>query len=171
MKKNNISIKNALSVSPYTWEDSPVANPLRFDTNTLPFPPPGINIFLAEMKNMCPINEYGNPTYKELKQLLSEYEQISTDMITITNSGDEAIDILAKAFLNPGDYFVTTPPTYEMFMIQCIINNGRLREVPLNKSFKVNAKKLIWESKRERTKILFLVNPNNPTGSTIPNQQ
>jgi histidinol-phosphate aminotransferase len=168
MKTKTYLSKNAQTVSPYIWEETPVENPLKFDTNTLPFPPPSVNIFLTEMKYSCPINEYGDPTYERLKRLLSEYENIQTDMITITNSGDEAIDILAKSFLNPGDYFVITPPTYEMYTIQCTINNGRLREVPLGKSFKVNANTLIRESKQPQTKIIFLVNPNNPTGSIIP---
>lgn len=167
MKIKTVLSKKALTVSPYVWEESPVENSLKFDANTLPFPPPSVNIFLSGMKNNCPINEYADPSYKRLKRLLSDYENISADSLTITNSGDEAIDILAKTFINPGDYFVTTPPTYEMFTIQCIINNGKSLEVPLGKSFEINTKELIRKSKQSRTKIIFLVNPNNPTGSII----
>lgn len=158
----------AQKIIPYEWETSVVTNSLRFDTNTLPFPPPSVGRFISDMKTSCPINEYSDPTYRGLKQLLSKYENVSSDMITITNSGDEAIDILAKTFLNPGDYFVTTPPTYEMFAIQCEINRGKNREIPLSKkSFQINEKAIIRLANLPKTKLIFLVNPNNPTGSTI----
>ena len=168
MKTKTFLSKMSRKVVPYQWESPAVANSLRFDSNTLPFPPPGVSRFLSDMKRTCPINEYSNPTYKRLKKLLSTYENVPERSITITNSGDEAIDIIAKAFLNPGDYFVTTPPTYEMFAIQCLINNGRNMEIPLGESFEVDETELIRASNNPRTKIIILVNPNNPTGSAIP---
>lgn len=159
----------AKNTVPYQWEEIPNGNVLRFDSNTLPCSPRSLPIFLKEMESDCPINEYSDPSYKRLKKLVAEYEGVSKDMISITNSGDEAIDVLSKTFLNPGDYFVTTPPTYEMFAIQCGINKGNNLEVPLKgNSFEINAKKIIQKSKARRTKLIFLVNPNNPTASIIP---
>lgn len=143
---------------------------MRFDANTLPSPPPSVGKFAREITSNYPINEYTDPGYASLIREIALYEQVSTEMITITNSGDEAIDILAKAFLNPGDVFITTPPTYEMYEIQCAVNNGVIREVPLSLSFEVNEKEVLRQSKDPKTKILFLVNPNNPTGSIIPEQ-
>lgn len=170
--KNNIQkylSKVANSISPYQWEDIPVGNILRFDTNTLPFPPESLSVFLKQMESDCPINEYADPGYKKLKELIAGYEGVSEEMVTVTNSGDEAIDILAKTFLDPGDYFITTPPTYEMFEIQCGLNNGRNIEVPLSKNnFTIDGEKIIQESKKKKVKIIFLVNPNNPTASVIP---
>lgn len=151
---------------PYQWEDIPVGKTLRFDANTLPYPPGRLSTFFEKMSNNCPINEYSDPSYRKLKKMISDYENVSQDMITVTNSGDEAIDILAKTFLNPGDYFITTPPTYEMFEIQCGINKGRSLPIPLViENFEVNADQVIKKSKNPRVKITFLVNPNNPTAS------
>jgi len=89
-------------------------------------------------------------------------------MISITNSGDEAIDVLGKAFLNPGDKFVTTPPTYEMYGLQCIINKGINIEVPLVQSdYSLDTDKVITTENNLKPKIIFLCNPNNPTGTII----
>lgn len=160
----------AQRIKPYQWEFGD-GNELRFNSNTLPFPPKSLKLFLKDMLKACPINEYADPNYTKLKQLLSVYEKVETNMITITNSGDEAIDIIGKTFLNPGDKFITTPPSYEMFSIQCDINRGSEIEVPLEKeSFKVNSTKVIQAAKEESAKIIFLCNPNNPTGSVIPNE-
>lgn len=165
--KNNLS-KIAVNTSPYQWEEGIMENSLRFDTNTLPFSPKSLQIFLDNMRKNCPINEYADPFYKKLKKLIASYEGVKDDMITVTNSGDEAIDVLAKTFLNPSDYFITTPPTYEMFAIQCEINKGRNLQVPLiGDNFIVNADRIIRESKNPKVKIIFLVNPNNPTASII----
>lgn len=165
-----LSVK-AQNVSPYTWEESSMEKTFNFSTNTLPSPPPGVGKFLAQMKNNCPINEYEDPDNTNLIKLIAQYENVPPEMITLTNSGDEAIDILAKAFINPGDVFITTPPTYEMYEIQCKINNGILLEVPLTRVFEVNEKEILRQSNNPKTKILFLVNPNNPTGSVIPELQ
>lgn len=160
----------ANQASPYIWEEPSREGSLRFDANTLPSPPPSLGRFVQDIRDGCPINEYADPGYTSLIQKIAAYEQVDPEMITITNSGDEAIDILAKAFLNPSDIFVTTPPTYEMYEIQCAINRGELCEIPLTQSFEVNEKELLRQSKDPKTKIIFLVNPNNPTGSIIPEQ-
>lgn len=153
---------------PYTWEKVPVGKIYRFDMNTLPCTPNSIEAFFADMKNYCPINEYTDPTNRSLLRLIAQYENVDQSMITLTNSGDEGIDILAKAFLNPGETVITTPPTYEMFSIQCTINRGIVQEIPLNvKTFEVDANTIISTSKNKRVKLVFLVNPNNPTGTII----
>lgn len=171
MKKNITKYlsKTAQNINPYQWEEGVMQKSLRFDTNTLPSPPPSLKFFLKKMADNCSINEYTDPSYAKLKRLIADYESVEQDMITVTNSGDEAIDILAKTFLNPGDYFVVTPPTYGMFTIQCEINNGKSLEIPLvGKMFKLDAEKIIQASRDPKVKIIFLVNPNNPTATVIP---
>lgn len=164
--------KIANNINPYQWEEIPSGKVLRFDTNTLPYPPPSIERFINNLKNYCPINEYTDPSYRRLKELLSKYEGVKNEMISVTNSGDEAIDILAKTFLDPGDCFVATPPTYEMFSIQCNINNGKSSEIPLKKNdFQIDTEKIINAGQNPKVKLIFLVNPNNPTASIIPQKE
>ena len=156
----------AQKITPYQWAKNVGPEVLRFDTNTLPSPPPCVNEFLSTLINNCPINEYGDPSYKKLKNLISKYENIPEKTITVTNSGDEALDIIGKAFLNDGDYFLIQPPTYEIFKSQCEINRGRAVEVPLlKKTFKSDVKNVIKVLKNSPIKITFICNPNNPTGT------
>lgn len=167
-KINGYLSNSANNIVPYQWEKGVVEKALRFDTNTLPNPPKSLPTFLEDLKKKCPINEYTDPNYTKLKKLIAKYEGVKSEMLTITNSGDEAIDILAKSFLNPGDYFITTPPTYEMFDIQCTINRGINLPIPLKETtWEVNYKKLIRLSQNPRVKLIFMVNPNNPTASII----
>ncbi|MBI2611705.1 histidinol-phosphate aminotransferase family protein [Candidatus Gottesmanbacteria bacterium] len=159
----------AQKIEPYQWEEVLSAKSLRFDTNTPPLPPASLNRFLKSMAKNCPINEYTDPAYTKLRELIAKYEKVESDMVTVINSGDEAIDVLAKTFLNQGDMFIITPPTYEMFTIQCSINRGIPLEVPLKKeTFAVDAEKIITESKKPTVKLIFLVNPNNPSATITP---
>lgn len=156
----------AQKITPYQWAKNVGQEVLRFDTNTLPSPPPCVNKFLKELVNNCPINEYGDPSYVNLKKLISKYEKTPEETITVTNSGDEALDIIGKAFLNDGDNFLIQPPTYEIFKSQCEINRGKAIEVPLiNKTFKPDVKNVIEVLKSSSIKIAFVCNPNNPTGT------
>ena len=156
----------AQKITPYQWAKNVGPEILRFDTNTLPSPPPCVNEFLQLLINNCLINEYGDPSYAKLKNLISKYEDTPEKTIMITNSGDEALDIIGKAFLNDGDYFLTQPPTYEIFKSQCVINGGKAIEVPLlKKTFKSDIKNVIKVLKNLPIKIIFVCNPNNPTGT------
>jgi len=141
--KNKILSEMAEKITPYQWAKNVGSEVLRFDTNTLPNPPPCVNKFLKDLINNCPINEYGDPSYAKLKKLISKYENTPENTITVTNSGDEALDIIGKAFLNNGDYFLIQPPTYEIFKSQCEINRGKAIEIPLlKKNFKSDIKML-----------------------------
>ncbi|PIZ64428.1 histidinol-phosphate transaminase [Candidatus Roizmanbacteria bacterium CG_4_10_14_0_2_um_filter_36_9] len=167
--KNTYFSKIAQTIEPYQWEEGITEQMLRFDANTLPFPPKSVERFLNAMAKRCPINEYADPTYATLKKLIADYEQTDVSMITITNSGDEALDIIAKTFINPQDKFIVQPPTYEMFSIQCEMNGGKQIEVPLiPKTFAMDVNTLIETSKNVTAKLIFICNPNNPTGTTYP---
>lgn len=157
----------AQNIVPYQWAKNVGPNVLRFDTNTLPDPPPCMNKFLEELTDNCPINEYGDPSYTKLKKLISKYENTPVKTITVTNSGDEALDVIGKAFLNEGDYFLIQPPTYEIFKSQLEINRGQVIEVPLFKNtYKPNIKNVLKVLKSLPVKITIICNPNNPTGTT-----
>lgn len=169
MNNNKLLSEMAKTIIPYQWSTNVGLDMLRFDTNTLTSPPPSAQKLLTLLKQNCPINEYGDPSYTKLRTLIADYEGIDETMITITNSGDEALDVVGKTFLNAGDYFLVQPPTYEMFTIQCNINKGKVVEVPLQPdTFNIDTQRVIRVLKDKPIKITFICTPNNPTGSVTP---
>lgn len=172
MNKASVLLSDvAKKVNPYQWEEGISDAILRFDSNTLSTAPPSVKKLLQDLQENCPINEYSDPSYSRLRKLIAEYEGVYSTMITVTNSGDEALDILAKTFLNPSDPFIIQPPTYEMFKIQSEINRGVPIEVPLlENSFQVDVKNVIKVAKKVNAKITFICNPNNPTGTVSSNR-
>lgn len=115
-------------------------------------------------------NRYPDPDQQELKTLISKIKNIEAKRIFTGNGSDEAIDLLIRAFCEPGvDHIITTPPTYGMYKVCAAINNVKNIEMPLSKDFSVSADEILKQV-NSFTKIIFLCSPNNPTGNSIPSE-
>lgn len=112
-------------------------------------------------------NRYPDPLQFKVKKRLSEIKGVPPRNIFLGNGSDEAIDILFRAFCNPGsDNVITVPPTYGMYEVSANINDVEVRKIKLNTDFQLNMEG-IAEAIDEHTKIIFICSPNNPTGNSI----
>ncbi|MDP3469492.1 MAG: histidinol-phosphate transaminase [Daejeonella sp.] len=115
-------------------------------------------------------NRYPDPLQWKIKNRLAEIKGVPAKNIFLGNGSDEAIDILFRAFCNPGvDNVITLPPTYGMYEVSANINDVRLRKVPLMPDYQLNME-AIAEAIDEHTRIIFICSPNNPTGNSIDRQ-
>ncbi len=112
-------------------------------------------------------NRYPDPLQYNVKKRLSEIKGVPIRNIFLGNGSDEAIDILFRAFCNPGlDNVIIVPPTYGMYQVSANINDVALRRVPLTTEYQLNLEG-IAEAIDEHTKLIFICSPNNPTGNSI----
>lgn len=112
-------------------------------------------------------NRYPDPLQWKLKERIAEIKGVPAPHIFIGNGSDEAIDIVFRAFCNPGvDNVVICPPTYGMYEVSANINDVEIRKVPLTPDFQLNMDG-IEDVVNEQTKIIFICSPNNPTGNAI----
>jgi len=112
-------------------------------------------------------NRYPDPLQYQVKKRLSEIKGVPPRNIFLGNGSDEAIDILYRSFCNPGvDNVIIVPPTYGMYEVSANINDVELRRVPLTAEYQLNLEG-IAEQIDERTKMIFICSPNNPTGNSI----
>ncbi len=113
------------------------------------------------------LNRYPDPYQKELKNLLSEIKEVSTEKMLLGNGSDEVLDLIFRAFCEPGeDNVILVPPTYGMYGVLAELNNIKTREVLLNSDFSLNTEKILAAAD-ENTKAVFLASPNNPTGNAF----
>jgi len=165
---------------PYEWEPSrkeiserigiPEEEILRFDLNTVPFRPEEILKALSEKLPSLPVNEYPDPSYRELREALSEYLKVNPENIMVTVGADEALDIMAKTFIDPGTVALVSAPTYSMYRITVEALGGRIVEVLRNPDFSDDLEALIEQSRKPETRMVFLCSPNNPTGNLTPQE-
>lgn len=112
-------------------------------------------------------NRYPDPLQKQLKEKISRIKGVPPANMFIGNGSDEAIDILFRAFCNPGvDNVLVLPPTYGMYEVSANINDVEVRKVPLLANFQMDPDGMA-DQIDEHTKLIFICSPNNPTGNSI----
>lgn len=112
-------------------------------------------------------NRYPDPLQLDLKDAISKIKGVPIENTFLGNGSDEAIDLLFRAFCNPGkDNVIILPPTYGMYEVSANINDVEVRKINLLPNFQLDLEK-IAESIDANTKIIFICSPNNPTGNSI----
>jgi histidinol-phosphate aminotransferase len=112
-------------------------------------------------------NRYPDPLQLDLKDAISKIKGVPIENTFLGNGSDEAIDLLFRAFCEPGiDNVIILPPTYGMYEVSANINNVEARKISLLPSFQLDLEG-ISEAIDEHTKIIFICSPNNPTGNSI----
>ena len=117
------------------------------------------------------VNRYPDPHQRALKALIAELKGVDAGRIFIGNGSDEAIDLAFRIFCRPGlDNAVSIAPTYGMYRVAAATNDVQMREVPLGAGYSLPVGALLAAAD-ERTKLIWLCSPNNPTGNAFPAQE
>lgn len=143
---------------------------IKLGSNENPWGPSkkAINGIKEELKN---INRYPESDLSQLKDEIASYSHVNSNEVIVGGDGaDEIIDILAKVFIDPGDEFIVPIPTY-MYYEYLFKPYGA---VPVYGKWDLKNNKLdvdsVLNSISEKTKVIFLCSPNNPTGTLIPKE-
>ncbi|SHG32442.1 histidinol-phosphate aminotransferase [Salegentibacter echinorum] len=130
-------------------------------------------VFLDANENpfQTDVNRYPDPQQRSLKSELAKMNSIGPESILLGNGSDEVLDLLYRAFCEPGqDNVITLPPTYGMYKVLADINNIENREVQLSKDFQPNLQEIL-RTIDANTKMIFLCSPNNPTGNAFAEEK
>src|SRR5690554_6854062 len=112
-------------------------------------------------------NRYPDPYQTALKEKISEIKNVPASQIFLGNGSDEAIDLLFRAFCNPGrDNIIILPPTYGMYEVSAEINDVAIKRVNLTDDFQLRPRAILEEVDLN-TKIVFICSPNNPSGNRM----
>lgn len=113
-------------------------------------------------------NRYPDPLQLDVKEKLGKIKGLPIQNIFLGNGSDEAIDILFRAFCNPGvDNIIICPPTYGMYEVSANINDVKIKRVPLtSEEFQLDTGNIL-KAIDNNTKLIFICCPNNPTGNGV----
>ncbi|MDR2545226.1 MAG: histidinol-phosphate transaminase [Methanobrevibacter sp.] len=120
-------------------------------------------------KNLNQINRYPETNLENLKKLIADYSNTKIENVIVGGDGaDEIIDILAKTFIEKGDEFIVPIPTYTYYEFSLKPYGA----IPVYGRWDLTTNSLdvssILEAVSNKTKMIFLCSPNNPTGGVIP---
>lgn len=124
---------------------------------------PSIKLY-DELSRFKGYQYYPDPEYKRLRNEIGKYADISRDYIMLGSGGDELIDLLLRLILEPRDEVINSPPTFGSYSTSTILNRGILVEIPRNSDFSINTRAIL-KAVNDKTKLIILCNPNNPTGN------
>ncbi|MFU8813372.1 MAG: histidinol-phosphate transaminase [Balneolaceae bacterium] len=124
----------------------------------------------AVMEAMREIQDYPDPIARKLRAALSKKNGVSENEILIAAGSESILSILCRTFLEPGDEIVTVDATFVGIFVQAGVMNATLRKVPLHDDFSYNGLAMA-EQIGDKTKLVYLANPNNPTGTYIPKEE
>ncbi|MCP9485475.1 MAG: aminotransferase class I/II-fold pyridoxal phosphate-dependent enzyme [Gaiellaceae bacterium MAG52_C11] len=138
---------------PYAWAPSSLEiaarhglrpeHILRFDQNTPPLP--GVpRVPLAQ--SFARLNDYPDGTYRELREAAASYCDVDASQIVVGAGADELIALCARTFLGPGRCAAISPPTYGLYRIVTELEGAEVVE------------------DRDGAAVIWVCNPNNPTG-------
>jgi histidinol-phosphate aminotransferase len=155
-------------ISPDTLEgkvEVPAENIIKLDANeNLYGCSPRVNQALAKYADF---NIYPDDGQTRLRKLLSGYTGIDAGNIVAAGGSNQIIDMVLRLLLNKGDEVINCVPTFGIYRFSTELCGGTLAEVPRDENFAIDVK-AVKAAISDKTKIVFLTNPNNPTGTITP---
>ena len=111
------------------------------------------------------LNRYPDGGGHRLRRALAERWKVTPDHVILGNGSDEIIGLLVRAFLSPGDEAVMADQTFPIYRMEVRAAHGAAVEVPL-KDWRHDLPAMA-DAITARTRLLFVCNPNNPTGTIV----
>ncbi|MBN2205290.1 MAG: histidinol-phosphate aminotransferase family protein [Thermoleophilia bacterium] len=120
----------------------------------------------AAMEALTKANWYPDRMLR-LRRKLADLHGVGPENIAVANGSSETIDAMMRIFMKPGDEFMCSVPTFEMFPSRAGLCGCTTVQIPLRESdlqYDVDA---MLAAVNEKTKLILIINPNNPTGIFI----
>ena len=112
------------------------------------------------------VHRYPDAYAFRLKNKISEYWNLPLKNIILGNGSEGIMACIARAFIQPGDEVLTSESTFIGFYILAKGVGAKINEVPLTSDYKYHVEAL-KDHITESTKVIYVANPNNPTGTYI----
>ena len=137
--------------------------PLDFNESTIGCSP-GV---LARLRSLDSEALARYPEREPVEAEVAGFLGLDASQALLTNGVDEAIHLLCSTYLEPGDEAIVVVPTFAMYAIFAQAESARVVEVPSSENFSFPLGDLLSRI-NQRTRLIALANPNNPTGTAVP---
>ncbi|MFH0763418.1 MAG: histidinol-phosphate transaminase [Candidatus Omnitrophota bacterium] len=120
----------------------------------------------AIKRNLKNVNRYPDSSSFYLRKRMAKLLGVEGNNLIFGNGSDEIIGLAVRTFVKDGDEIVIAKPTFLIYEIVSQIQNAKIKLVPLTKDFRHDLKAM-KEAITENTKMVFIANPDNPTGTYV----
>ena len=112
------------------------------------------------------LHRYPDADASKLKQVIAEAYEVEAKQLIVTNGGDELITLVSEAFLDAGDEVVVPDPSFSEYRFGALLMGAVVKNVPLKSDFSYDVEAIL-AAVTNRTKLVYLCSPNNPTGTIL----
>lgn len=142
-----------------------INNIVKLASNESPWPP-SPKVISAIQNALGELNRYPDGASFEMRQAVSDYYKVPTNWLAFGNGSDEISDILIRIFCEPGDQILTSQGAFSAYQISAQAARVQTLFTPLTKDLRFDLPKMAEDLKANpKVRIVFLPNPNNPTGT------
>ncbi|TRU34240.1 MAG: aminotransferase class I/II-fold pyridoxal phosphate-dependent enzyme [Microcystis aeruginosa Ma_MB_F_20061100_S20] len=113
------------------------------------------------------ISLYGDPESYDLRTAIANLYKIDRDNIVVGSGIDDLLGLVARTFIEPGQKTVMSKGSYPTFNYHVVGYDGQMLHVPYQ-DFHNDPEALVKMAKIADARIIYLVNPDNPTGTYLP---
>lgn len=115
-------------------------------------------------------NYYPRSDYPLLRQALASYTKTIAENIIVGSGSDEIIDLVLRVVLEIEDKVIICPPTFGMYEVSTKLNKGKTVFVERKQDYSLNVPEILNKCNDKKVKIVFITNPNSPTGNLTPQE-
>ena len=165
--RSNLSQLKGFAASESSGPSKELERVIKLNANENPYGcSPRVQQALAAFSHL---NLYPDTEQFELRGLLATYCGISSEYIVATAGGEQLIELILFLLLERGDKAINCVPTFDVFRLRTEMLGGMVVNVPRDDNFAVDVK-AVKSAIDNKTKVVLLATPNNPTGTAIPRE-
>lgn len=143
---------------------------IKLDANENPFPWPARMREALFAENIA-FNRYPDGMAQDLKKAIALYTETRPEGILVGNGSDELIQLILLTFGGLGKSVIIHPPTFGMYQIYASLTDTTVVPVPLLNGLDLDTEQMLKAAKSPEAHVMFVCNPNNPTGSQFPREE
>jgi histidinol-phosphate aminotransferase len=122
---------------------------------------------LAALEKNPHYHIYPDDGQARLRAAIAPYAGVPVERLVCGHGSNTLIDYLTRLFVGPGDEVINCGPTFDLYRFSTQMYGGTVVNVPRDARFRVDAA-AVQQAVTDRTKLVFIASPNNPTGNATP---
>jgi histidinol-phosphate aminotransferase len=111
------------------------------------------------------------PAFFDLPSKIATYADVNPEQVMITNGTDQAIDVIVRTFADVDNTVIIPEPSFAMYRQSARVAGNQIVSPQYAKNDLAFPTQAITEATDEKTKLVVICNPNNPTGTLVPQEE
>lgn len=116
------------------------------------------------------VQDYPDPLAGKLREQIADRNGVKPENVMVAAGSESIISILCRTFFLDREHAITANATFVGFFVQAAIKGIKLKKIPLTSDFRFDVNSIV-DAVNSETKMIYIANPNNPTGTFINKEE